>query len=56
MLVAVDAGYFYACLIFDNDICIEAAPILKYCIGKDRNWCRKYFQRKRWKVKIVTLR
>lgn len=53
MLVAVDAPHFYAGIVFENDIVIEAAPILKWTIGKHRDYLRKYFKSKKWKATIV---
>lgn len=53
MLIAVDAGHFYAGIVLENDIVIEAAPILRWAIGKDRNFLRKYFMSRRWSVIIV---
>lgn len=53
MLVAVDAPYFYAGLIFDGDKCVRAAPILKWAVGKHRNYLSHYFKQKGWKAAIV---
>lgn len=52
MLVGVDAPHFNAGLILRDGICVEAAPILSYCIGKDRAWLSAYFRRKGWKAVV----
>lgn len=49
-LVCVDAPHFCAGLVFDGDICVRAAPILKYCHMKNAQWCSQYFRRKGWKA------
>lgn len=53
MLVAVDAPHFYAGIVFENDIVIKAAPILKWTIGKRRDYLRSYFKSKGWKAAVV---
>jgi len=53
MLVQVTAPHFVAGLVMENDIVIEAAPILRWAIGKKRDWLRSYFERKDWTVKVV---
>lgn len=53
MLVAVDAPHFYAGVVLRDDVVIEAAPILKWTIGKSRPWLRNYFKRKKWRAIVV---
>ena len=53
MLVRVDAPYFVAGLVVDGDTCTEAAPILRWAIGKRREFLSGYFRRKGWKAAIV---
>lgn len=53
MLIAVDAPHFYAGIVLQDDIVIEAAPILKWTIGKRRDYLRNYFMRKGWKAFVV---
>lgn len=53
MLVSVDAPHFCAALILENDIVIDAAPILKWTIGKNRDWLREYFAQHHWTAEVV---
>jgi hypothetical protein len=53
MLVQVTTPHFCASLVVDGDICMEAAPILKWAIGKRSDWLRDYFRQKGWKAVIV---
>lgn len=52
-LVRVTAPHFVAGIVVKDDICIDAAPILKYCKGKDVDWLSKYFQQKGWEAMII---
>lgn len=54
MLVAIDSGYFYAGAIIENGICIEAAPILKWMIGKKEEYLKNYCLNKNWKTYIAS--
>lgn len=50
-LWAVDAPHFYAGIVSDGtEHIVEAAPILRWTIGKSRSELRAYFARKGWKV------
>lgn len=53
VLVRVVAPHFVAGLIMTAGRCTEAAPILKYAIGKERDELRRYFTSKGWKATIV---
>jgi hypothetical protein len=53
MLVAVDAPHFYAAIVLVDDVVTEAAPILRWAIGKHRVYLREYFARKGWKTTII---
>jgi hypothetical protein len=53
MLVAVDAPHFYAGLIMKDGVCVKAAPILQWAVGKPRAFLSAYFKRKGWKAQIV---
>lgn len=53
MLVQVTAKHFCAGLMLEDDVVVEAAPILKKCLGKRRSWLRTYFAEQGWKVKVV---
>lgn len=52
MLVGVDAPHFNAGIILRDDVCVDAAPILKWCIGKRRDEISAYFKRKGWKAVV----
>lgn len=53
LLVRVVAPHFVAGLIVDNGVCVEAAPILRWAVGKRSDWLRGYFVRKRWQARIL---
>lgn len=47
MLVRVVSPYFVAGLVFDDaEVCIEAAPILRWCLGQQRSVLRAIFCRR----------
>jgi hypothetical protein len=49
-LISVDAPHFCAALVMVDGRCTEAAPILKWAVGKSEEWLRAYFAQKRWKA------
>jgi hypothetical protein len=51
-LVRVTARHFCAGLVIVNGRCVEAAPILKWAIGKDAEWLRRYLYNKGWKATV----
>ena len=51
-LVQVDAPHFCAGIVLVDDVCTEAAPILKWAVGKHRDWLRDYFKAKGWKATV----
>lgn len=53
MMVIVDAPHFYAAIIFEGDTVVEAAPILKWTVGKKMDYLRTYFKSKGWKATRV---
>lgn len=54
MLAQVTAPHFCAGIVMENDVCTDAAPILRWAVGKPRAELRQYFARKGWRVSIVT--
>lgn len=52
-LVRVVSGHFVAGLIVDNGICVEAAPILRWCVGRSRVHLREQFRRRGWSASVV---
>lgn len=54
MLVQVTAPHFCAGLVLEDDRVIDAAPILRWAIGKGRDELRAQLQQKRWKAIVVT--
>lgn len=53
MLVQVDAGYYCAGLIVnDTQRVVDAAPVLRWTLGKNWTWLKAYFEKKRivWRV------
>ena len=53
MLVRVVAPHFVAGLVMAGDTCAEAAPIIRWCVGKGRAELRAYFERKGWRASAV---
>lgn len=53
MLVRVVAPHFVAGLVMDGDTCTDAAPILRWAVGKQRAFLSEYFRRKGWRAAIV---
>lgn len=55
MLVRVVAPHFCAALVCnDEGVCIEAAPILRWAVGKHRRFLSSYFRMKGWKASVVS--
>jgi len=54
MLVRVVSPRFVAGLVIENDRCTEAAPILRWAIGKYAHELRAYFRARGWRATIVT--
>lgn len=52
-LISVDAPHFCAALVMVDGKCTEAAPILKWAVGKGEEWLRAYFKQKGWKATEV---
>lgn len=52
MLVGVDAPHFNAGIILRDGVCVDAAPILRWCVGKRRAELSAYFTRKGWAATI----
>jgi len=44
----VTAPHFCAGLILTGDTCTDAAPILRWCVGRERVHLRGYFLTKGW--------
>lgn len=53
MLVRIVAPHFVAGIVMDGDTCTEAAPIMRWAIGKRRGFLSGYFRNKGWKAAIV---
>lgn len=53
MLAQIDAKHFCAGIILKDEKVVEAAPIVKYMIGWNRDKVRSYCKSKEWKVAIV---
>ena len=49
----VTAPHFVAGIVLAGDLCVEAAPILGWCRGRQRVYLRDYFQRRGWQVQLV---
>lgn len=53
MLVRIVAPHFVAGLIMEQDVCVQAAPILAWAIGKGTVELRQYFRRKGWRASVI---
>ena len=47
-VIQIDTGYFCAGIVVENGICIDAAPILKWAIGKREQDIKSWSRIKRW--------
>lgn len=52
-LLVVDAPHFYAASVWNGKVCVGAAPILKWMIGKAPLEVRNYLVRKKWSYQWV---
>ena len=56
LLVRVAGPQFVAGLLMDErNICVNAAPVLRHCIGRNREDLREWFQSRAWKATVVRL-
>ncbi len=53
-LVQVKAPHFTAGFVSDGTCVTEAAPILKYLIGKTEAYARHYLKQKGWTTNVVS--
>ena len=53
-LVQVKAPHFTAGFVSDGKQIVEAAPILKYMVGKGESWVRHYIKQKGWTASVVS--
>ena len=53
MLVQITSSYFCAGIILEDEVCIRAAPIVKYMKGWDKVKIRNYCKYKNWIAKII---
>lgn len=59
MLVRVVAPHFVAGLVFELSLrghlfCVDAAPILRWCLGCDADYLRGQFRRKKWQAWVIS--
>jgi hypothetical protein len=53
MLLRIDSTYFCAGAILNNEVCVEAAPIIKYMVGWKFGKIMDYSNQKRWNVQVL---
>ncbi len=54
LLIRVEAPHFTAGLVLNKaGVCIHAAPILNWCIGRPREYLRLHFARCTWRATVV---
>jgi hypothetical protein len=49
----VTAPHFCAGIVTRGDLVVEAAPILRWCVGRRRGELRRHFRRRAWQVVYV---
>ena len=52
-LIRITAPHFVAGLVIRDAYATEAAPILRWAIGKHEDWLREWFKRKGWRASVV---
>jgi hypothetical protein len=53
-LVQVSASHFCAGIVFDHrHIVVDAAPILRWSMGKSAEYLKAYFERKGWLTRLI---
>lgn len=52
-VVQVKADHFTAGFVTDGKRVTNAAPILKYLVGKTEEYARDYFKQKGWRASVV---
>lgn len=53
MLVQITAPHMCSGIILEDDVVTEAAPIVRYMVGWNRDRVRDYCRQKGWNVRIV---
>jgi hypothetical protein len=53
-LVAIKAPHFYAGVVVRDGMIVEAAPIVRYMIGKSYDWLTLYVETKGWQIVAQT--
>lgn len=57
IFIQIDSGYYVAGAEFDdNNICVRAAPIIKWMIGKKQDWIENYCLQKNFDWSISNVR
>jgi hypothetical protein len=52
-LIQVHAPHFCAGFVSDGERVTEAAPILKYLVGRTEDFARSYLRKKGWRASVV---
>lgn len=52
-IVQITAPHFCAGIIFNGNMIIDFAPILRWYRGRSYYWLRKYCEKKKWKFTEV---
>jgi hypothetical protein len=50
VLYSIDSKYFCAGIIVHTGTIVDAAPILKWCVGKEFDDFRRYCHKKKWSI------
>lgn len=53
LLVVVKAPHYAAALVTVDGVCTEAAPILRWAVGKSWPFLKRYFYGKRFEVIVM---
>lgn len=51
--VAFSLPQFTFALLFDGDVCVDAPPITRWCIGKNRDYLLQYWVRRGARTAIL---
>ena len=52
-LYKVSSNYFVCGIEIENDVCVNAAPIVKYMKRKKLNWIKMYCKQKGFKLIMI---
>ena len=54
-LIRVQAPHFVAGAVMTEDKIVHAAPIIRWMVGKKRDYLRRYCKRKGWEIRAFLI-